>query len=231
MPKASPQLPVGKADVDSIVQLLRTTQEKLIHGLTHSRLDVNYTGEQGMTLLHYAAMVWICTIILLLDVLTTRLVQQALLCTYLFGVSTHVGLRVRLSERTNRLWSQHQCSECIWPISFRSSQDEPQWWESNHIKIAMLCFTATRMRYVNLSHNPSRFALHYECYYTCANDRQWEGSSAGVYWGKEWFWPTTAPAASAAPTTSECRYYMFITCCLIDRQNMIMKNTYVSCYC
>ena len=57
VPKASPQLPVGKADVDSIVQLLRTTQEKLIHGLTHSRLDVNYTGEQGMTLLHYAAMV------------------------------------------------------------------------------------------------------------------------------------------------------------------------------
>ena len=57
VPTASPQMPVGKADVDNIVQLLRTTQEKLIHGLTHSRLDVNYTGEQGMTLLHYAAMV------------------------------------------------------------------------------------------------------------------------------------------------------------------------------
>ena len=57
VPKASPQMPIGKADVDTIVQLLRTTQEKLIHGLTHSRLDVNYTGEQGMTLLHYAAMV------------------------------------------------------------------------------------------------------------------------------------------------------------------------------
>ena len=57
VPKASPQMSVGKADVDTIVQLLRTTQEKLIHGLTHSRLDINYTGEQGMTLLHYAAMV------------------------------------------------------------------------------------------------------------------------------------------------------------------------------
>ena len=57
VPRASPQLPVGRADVDSIVQLLRTTQETLIHGLTHSHLDVNYVGEQGMTLLHYAAMV------------------------------------------------------------------------------------------------------------------------------------------------------------------------------
>ena len=57
VPRASPQMPVGRTDVDSIVQLLRTTQETLIHGLTHSHLDVNYVGEQGMTLLHYAAMV------------------------------------------------------------------------------------------------------------------------------------------------------------------------------
>ena len=57
VPRASPQMPVGRTDVDNIVQLLRTTQETLIHGLTHSQLDVNYVGKQGMTLLHYAAMV------------------------------------------------------------------------------------------------------------------------------------------------------------------------------
>ena len=58
------QVPVpisGQAPIVSVtdaVPLLRTSQEKLISGLTHSKLDVNFTGNtQNMTLLHYAAMV------------------------------------------------------------------------------------------------------------------------------------------------------------------------------
>ena len=40
------------------LQLLKTNQEKLISGLTHSKLDVNFPGgSTGMTLLHSAAMV------------------------------------------------------------------------------------------------------------------------------------------------------------------------------
>ena len=46
-------------NVSEAMQLLRTDQESLISGLTHSKLNVNFAGGNapGMTLLHYAAMV------------------------------------------------------------------------------------------------------------------------------------------------------------------------------
>lgn len=58
-PVVHAQKAAGKDDVTAIVQLLRTSLDKLIHGVTHSKLDLNYKGEQGMTLLHHAAMVWL----------------------------------------------------------------------------------------------------------------------------------------------------------------------------
>ena len=53
----SAQAPV--TNVSEAMQLLRTDQESLISGLTHSKLNVNFAGGNapGMTLLHYAAMV------------------------------------------------------------------------------------------------------------------------------------------------------------------------------
>ena len=56
-PAASTPTYMGKAHLSNYVPLLRTNLEMLMQGLSHSNLDVNFKGEQGMTLLHYAAMV------------------------------------------------------------------------------------------------------------------------------------------------------------------------------
>lgn len=58
----SAQAPVPPPPVTNVreaMDLLKTDQEKLISGLTHSTLDVNFSegNAQGMTMLHYAAMV------------------------------------------------------------------------------------------------------------------------------------------------------------------------------
>ena len=82
-------------NVSEAMQLLRTDQESLISGLTHSKLNVNFAGGNapGMTLLHYAAMVSMgesCMCVVVCVVYVYKIVIQCV-CTCVYSMPVLVS--------------------------------------------------------------------------------------------------------------------------------------------